>query len=188
MTGPEELRKALEVIRLVVLDVDGVLTDGTINLYAVGHHGGTVEVAEAKSFHVRDGLALKWASRLGLTTALLTARTSPVLAQRAREIEVGHVLAGVRSKPESMVELHAQTGLGPEVTAYLGDDLPDLPVMACVALPVAVADAAPEVRAAARFVTTLPGGRGAVREVVEMIMRAQGLWSQVVARHRAGEI
>jgi 3-deoxy-D-manno-octulosonate 8-phosphate phosphatase (KDO 8-P phosphatase) len=164
-------------IELLVLDVDGVLTDGGI-LY--DDQGG-----ELKRFHVRDGSALKLWRELGKRAAILTGRSSPVVARRAAELEIGFVLQGCGDKFTAYRELLAESGARPEQVGALGDDLPDLPVLRNCGLAVAVADACAEVRADAQYVTRTPGGRGAVREVIELVLRAQGRWPEVVAKYRS---
>jgi 3-deoxy-D-manno-octulosonate 8-phosphate phosphatase (KDO 8-P phosphatase) len=155
-------------IELLVVDVDGVLTDGSI-IY------GDDEV-ETKAFHVRDGSGLKLWQRACKRAALITGRTSPVVAVRAAEVGIDHVVQGVASKLPAFRNLLDTTGVSPDQVCYVGDDVPDLPVLLQCGLAVAVADACPEVRTAAHYVTRTPGGYGAVREVIELILRSQGRW------------
>ncbi len=159
-------------IRMLLLDVDGVLTDGSIFIDAAGR--------EIKRFHVRDGLGIKAAQRSGLTVGLLTARTSDATAARARELGIDLVIQGCGDKRARLQTICDQAGIGAEHIAYVGDDLADLAVLAAVGYPMTVADAVDEVKAAARFVTQRPGGRGAVREAIEHLLRAAGRWDQVV--------
>lgn len=166
-------------IRMLVLDVDGVLTDGRIAFWG----GPTGEPLEGKSFHAHDGLALKWAGRMGIITAIVTARQSSAVERRAREMEIGHLIMGCEAKLTALEQLSALEAVPLSEFAYVGDDLPDLAPMAVVGWPVAVADAAREVRRAAAHVTERPGGAGAVREVVELILTAQGKWLEVVEAH-----
>jgi 3-deoxy-D-manno-octulosonate 8-phosphate phosphatase (KDO 8-P phosphatase) len=165
-------------VELLVLDVDGVLTDGRI-VY-------TAEGVEIKSFHVRDGSALAVWQAVGKQVAVVTGRTSKVVDFRAQELGIRHVRHGAGDKAAAFRELLAATGLGPEQAAAVGDDLPDLPVLRAAGLAVAVADACPEVRAAAHWVTATPGGRGAVREAVELILKHQGRWDVIVAGFQQG--
>lgn len=160
-------------IRLLLLDVDGVLTDGRIVYTDAGH--------EIKAFHVRDGAGLKFWHRSGGRTAILTGRSSPVVTRRAAELGVESVVQGADEKLPALRRILTETGLGPEQVCAVGDDLPDLPVLTRCGLAVAVADAAPEVRAVAQLVTTAPGGHGAVREVVEWLMRGRRTWDAAVA-------
>ncbi len=173
--SPEILRR----IRALILDVDGVLTDGAVIYSASGD--------EIKSFHARDGSALKYWLAAGRLSAWLSGRKSAALTRRARELGVNLVISGVKEKLPALQKICAKLKIKPEACAYMGDDLPDLPAMKAVGLAIAVADAAFEVRDAAAAVTVSPGGRGAVREVIEMLMKAQGAWQAVVARYTSGE-
>ena len=161
-------------IRLLCLDVDGVLTDGGIAIDDAGH--------ETKRFHVRDGAALRMWSRLGLEIAVITGRNGMALRHRLRELGVRHVIAGSKEKGSAFESLLAELGIPAEACAMIGDDLPDLPILRRCGLPIAVRDASPEVIGLARLVTTRPGGNGAVREAVEHILKAQGRWAEAV-RH-----
>lgn len=162
----------LERIRLLCLDVDGVLTDGGISIDDAGH--------ETKRFHVRDGAALRMWSRLGLETAVITGRNGMALRHRLRELGVRHVVAGSKEKGAAFDALLADLSIGADETAMIGDDVPDLPILRRCALPIAVRDASPEVIAVARLVCVRPGGNGAVREAVEHVLKAQGRWEEAV--------
>jgi 3-deoxy-D-manno-octulosonate 8-phosphate phosphatase (KDO 8-P phosphatase) len=164
-------------IELLLLDVDGVLTDGRI----VYTDGGQ----EIKAFHVRDGSGIKYWRRSGKRAAILSGRASAVVTRRAAELGIDSVVQGADDKLLAFERMLSETGLRPEQVCAMGDDLPDLPVLAHCGLAVAVADAVPELKAAAHFVTTLPGGHGAVREAVEWLMRGQGTWDQAVGAARA---
>jgi 3-deoxy-D-manno-octulosonate 8-phosphate phosphatase (KDO 8-P phosphatase) len=166
-------------VRLIAMDVDGVLTDGAIIWSPTG---SGVECNEIKIFDVKDGFAVKWASKLGLTTAIVTGRLSPAVQQRARELGVTFLVTGCANKREGLAHVCHQAELPPESVAYIGDDLPDLGALKLAGLGIAVADAVPEVKDAADAVTVAQGGRGAVREAVEAILRGQGLWEHVVAQ------
>jgi 3-deoxy-D-manno-octulosonate 8-phosphate phosphatase (KDO 8-P phosphatase) len=159
---------------MLVLDVDGVLTDGSI-IY--GDNG-----VEVKAFHVRDGSGLKLWHQAGKQSAIITGRTSPVVEVRAAELGVQRVIQGAANKLAAFEELLAQTGLRPEQVGCMGDDLPDLPLLLRAGLAVAVADACTEVRSAAHHVTRAAGGRGAVRQVIELILRCQGSWNSLAAQ------
>jgi 3-deoxy-D-manno-octulosonate 8-phosphate phosphatase (KDO 8-P phosphatase) len=163
-------------IDLLVLDVDGVLTDGSI-IY--GDDG-----VEVKAFHVRDGSALKLWQLAGKRSAVLTGRTSPVVQVRAAEAGITTVIQGAADKLDGLRRLLAEAPAPLERICYVGDDLPDLPVLRRVGLAVAAADACAEVVAEAQHVTRAPGGRGAVRETIELILRCQGHWQAVVERLR----
>lgn len=149
-------------IRLLVLDVDGVLTDGRLWFGADG------EVM--KAFHVRDGVGIKAALGAGIEVAIISGRRSPAVERRAAELGIRHVRLGSENKAQSLRDLLAELAIPASATACVVDDTPDLPMMALVALPVAVADSHPDVIAAARRVTTRPGGAGAVREVCDLLI------------------
>ncbi|MBN1594812.1 HAD hydrolase family protein [candidate division FCPU426 bacterium] len=168
------LRSRLKGIRFLVCDVDGVLTDGGIVLDNLGH--------EAKRFCVQDGLGFALARLGGLQVAFLSARESKIVNQRAQECGVHLVMQGKKQKSPAFAELCLQAKVPAALTGYIGDDLLDLPVFEKAGLAVAVANAAGEVKQAAHWVTRNPGGQGAVREVVEKILRAQGTWSKVMAQ------
>jgi len=152
-------------VRLLLLDVDGVLTDGGLWYMADG--------APAVRFHVRDGYGLVLARRAGLLVGIVSGRDLPQVRRRAEELGLDEVHLGIREKGPVVEEILARRGLAPEEACFVGDDLLDLPALARVGLPVAVADAAPEVREAAAWVTSLPGGHGAVREVVDRLLASR---------------
>jgi 3-deoxy-D-manno-octulosonate 8-phosphate phosphatase (KDO 8-P phosphatase) len=132
---------------------------------------------------VRDGFAIRVWQRLGFTVAIVTGRSGEALRHRMTELGVAHVIQGSVDKAASLEVLGAKTGIAPSGTAYLGDDWPDLPILRRVGYPMAVADADEEVRKAAAFVTRAPGGRGAVREAVEHLVRAKGLMARALAMY-----
>ena len=162
-------------VEMLVLDVDGVLTDGGL-IYGPER--------EWKRFDVQDGHGMTIARKAGLKIALLTGRTSLALTRRSEELVVDAMLDGVRDKGAGLHELATRLGVEPSKMCYVGDDLVDLPPMALVGFPVAVANAVAEVKEAAAWVTTRSGGHGAVREVVETILKAKGLWADIVRAHR----
>jgi len=162
-------------VRAVVCDVDGVLTDGTLYLGPEG--------VELKGFHVHDGAGIQWLLRSGVGVGLLTGRESEVVARRARELGIEHVRQGAGDKLAAFEQLLGELGVAAEAACYVGDDLADIPVLRRAGLAVAVADAREEVRAAADLVTHARGGRGAVRELAERILKAQGTWAAVVSRY-----
>ena len=172
------LRKRAAHIRLILMDVDGVLTDGHIFLQSLPD--GTA--AEMKVFNAHDGAGLKLARAAGLRTGLITGRGSAAVARRARELEMDFVYQTPDKKLSAYREILRRARLDDRDVAYVGDDLPDLPVLARVGLAVAVANAVPEVRKAAQFITQRPGGAGAVREVVEFVLRAQGKWAKAIRK------
>jgi 3-deoxy-D-manno-octulosonate 8-phosphate phosphatase (KDO 8-P phosphatase) len=169
-------REKARSVRWLVLDVDGVLTDGRIIL-----DGGE---GEWKAFDVRDGQRILLAGRAGIRTVFLTGRTSRVVERRAAELGVQRVFQGVRDKGLAMEHFYREIGARPEETAYLGDDIVDLPALRRAGLAGAVGDAVPEVQAAADWVAAAPGGRGAVREFVEFILVAQGRWETALEGFR----
>ena len=166
----------LDRINLLLLDVDGVLTDGSILIDAVGQ--------ELKRFHVKDGLAIKAAMRCGMQVGILTARSSPATEHRATELGIDLIAQGAADKRTGLENLCRRAGVTPDTVAYVGDDLADLCVMERVAYPIAVADAAAEVRRVARYVTQAAGGRGAVREAIEHLLDQRGQWPTVVDAYR----
>jgi len=159
-------------IRLLVMDVDGVLTDGRMILSDRGE--------ELKSFHTHDGIGLALAKRAGLRTALVTGESSPIAKTRGAKLGVDSVVLGARRKGESVEALRAEFDLAPDAVAFIGDDLLDIPALQVAGLAVTVADASAVVKAVAHVVTRARGGHGAVRELVELILRAQGSWRTVV--------
>ena len=162
-------------IRLVLFDVDGVLTDGKVLL----HHDGT----ESKTFDIKDGTAIVWAIRCGLTVGLLSARTSAATTQRAAQLGVTLVRQGVASKLDSFDQILAELNIEDEHVAYMGDDVLDLPVLARAGLSTAPCDAVEEVRARVHWVSRARGGDGAARELVERILRAQKKWDALLASY-----
>jgi 3-deoxy-D-manno-octulosonate 8-phosphate phosphatase (KDO 8-P phosphatase) len=155
-------------LKLVLTDVDGVMTDGTVHFLPGG--------GEGRSFHVRDGLGIAIAHRAGLRMGILSGRSASVVADRARELAIAIVRQGVADKAAALREILAEEGLAPHEVAYIGDDVNDLAVMGTVGLSAAPADAPFEVRAAAEMVTDARGGRGCLREFLEAILRARGDW------------
>ncbi|OYT70243.1 MAG: 3-deoxy-D-manno-octulosonate 8-phosphate phosphatase [Chloracidobacterium sp. CP2_5A] len=156
-------------IAILLMDCDGVLTEGFICLLPDG--------TEFKAFNSQDGHGLKLAKRAGLRTGVITGRRSTALEQRARETGIEFLCQAAGDKARHLAELMTAHRLSPEAIAFIGDDLPDVPVMERVGLAVAVANAVPEVKQAAHYITSRPGGRGAVREVIELILKAQEKWN-----------
>jgi 3-deoxy-D-manno-octulosonate 8-phosphate phosphatase (KDO 8-P phosphatase) len=164
-------------IKLLLFDVDGVLTDGKILLHADG--------TESKQFDIKDGTALVWAQRLGLTVGFLSARTSAATSQRAAQLGITLLHQGVASKLETYEQIADALLLDDEQIAYMGDDILDLPVLSRVGLSTAPADAADEVRARVHWVSQKMGGAGAARELIEMVLRAQDRWDSILATYLA---
>jgi 3-deoxy-D-manno-octulosonate 8-phosphate phosphatase (KDO 8-P phosphatase) len=160
-------------IRLFVMDVDGTLTDGTLTYMEDG--------GELKSFHSKDGLAIKLLPGVGVTPALISGRRSVPTERRARDLGIDEVHLGIDDKLACLENLCARLDVALEETAFVGDDLSDLPSMRACGFSAAPADAAPEVRAAADFVAEQGGGRGAVRAAIEALLRADGRWADIVA-------
>ena len=162
-------------IELILSDVDGVLTDGGVLFDNQG--------IEIKQFHIRDGLGIKLWQKAGYRFGLLTARTSHIVKVRAAELNVGIVRQGFENKLPTATQLIEELDLTPGQVCHIGDDLTDLSLIRHVGLGVAVADAVKEVRDAAGYVTTLPGGRGAVREVVELLLRSKNRWDDLIRNY-----
>ncbi len=158
-------------ILCLCLDVDGVLTDGHIYVDDDGRF--------ARAFHVHDGFGIEWFRRLGGVVVLLSGKDSPAVAARARELGIEHVIQGSRDKLADLRQLLGRLEMDLQQVAMIGDDLPDLPVLRQCGFPIAVADAAAEVKAVARLVTRRPGGHGAVREAIEHLLRDSGRWQAV---------
>lgn len=154
------------------MDCDGVLTDGRLWLLE--------EEGEHKSFNTHDGLGLTLFHRAGLRSGIISGRSSPAVARRARELGVEFVRQGDSDKRQAFAEILESAGISEDEVAFIGDDLPDIPLMKRSELAVAVADATEETRLAAHFVTRTRGGHGAVREVVELILKAKGRWHDVI--------
>ncbi len=168
-----ELRAA--TIELILSDVDGVLTDGGISYDNQG--------IEYKQFHVRDGLGIKFWQRVGGTFGLLTARSSHIVRVRAAELGIDLIRQGFDDKLAVAQQIMEQLKLSPQKVCYIGDDLADIPLLQFVGLGVAVANAADDVLAIAHHVTRNEGGRGAVRELIESILKSQGRWDEVIRRY-----
>jgi 3-deoxy-D-manno-octulosonate 8-phosphate phosphatase (KDO 8-P phosphatase) len=164
-------------IRLILFDVDGVLTDGKIVMHADG--------SESKVFDIKDGTAVVWAMRLGLQVGFLSARTSAATSQRAAQLGVTLVHQGVSSKLETYDQIADSLLLDDDQIAYMGDDVLDLPVLLRVGLATAPSDAADEVRTRVHWVSQRRGGDGAARELIETILRAQDRWASIVATYLA---
>lgn len=162
-------------VRLLFMDCDGVLTSGTISLDARGE--------EIKHFHVHDGQGFSLARAAGLQTAIITGRSSSALAHRARENGCDFLIQCSQDKLADFLRILNETGLTPEEAAYIGDDLPDLPPMRRSGLAIAVANAVEEVKKRAHLITKKSGGCGAVRESIELILKARSLWEAALARY-----
>lgn len=166
------LEDRLRAVRLLLLDVDGVLTDGSIIYSDAG--------AETKIFNVRDGLGIRMLQRAGVTVGIVTGRSAEALRHRCRNLGIDLLFDGVGDKGAALPAILEKTGRRADAVAFMGDDLPDLSLMGRVGTAIAVADAAPEVLAAAHLTTKRPGGEGAVREAAEALLKARGAWETTV--------
>jgi 3-deoxy-D-manno-octulosonate 8-phosphate phosphatase (KDO 8-P phosphatase) len=169
---PHELKKRCQTIELLIADVDGVLTDGVI---AVDGQG-----CEVKRFHVRDGLGYTLWHRAGKLAAILSGRRAAAVDYRAAELKISHVLQGHEQKAAPFRTLIEQLSLSPQQVSYMGDDLPDLPALRMAGVAACPADAVDEVRDQVHWVAQARGGRGAIRELVELILKAQGRWDELI--------
>lgn len=172
---PGSLLESLKAVKAVILDVDGVLTDGGIYYDPTGR--------EIKRFHVADGLGIELLRHAGLRVAILSGRVSEALTRRAAELKVAECYQGVRDKKAQIEKLRQQWQVKADELLYVGDDLNDLPAFEAVGVCVAVANAAAEVRERAHYTTGAPGGNGAVREVCEWLLKARGEWEQAIEKY-----
>jgi len=171
----DQLEARARNIRLVLLDVDGVLTDGTVAIAGSGD--------EWKAFSIRDGAAIVWAQRTGLEIGLLSGRASDATTRRAKELNITLVLQGEADKRAAYIHLVTSLGLKDDQVAYMGDDLIDLPVLRRVGLSAAPRDACEDVRSRVHYVTDSYAGHGAVREFLELILRGRGRWDALLRAH-----
>ncbi|MGA7107674.1 MAG: HAD family hydrolase [Terracidiphilus sp.] len=181
VASPDVLARARK-IKLFLMDVDGTLTDGGVCLISSTAADGSKDstVSEMKVFNAHDGQGLSLAHTMGIQTGFITGRSSPAVARRAAELKVTFVYLGQAKKTDAFDECMQKAGVTEEEVAYLGDDLPDIPLAQRAGLAVCVADGAPELGAICHFTTRQPGGRGAAREVIELILKAQGRWDAAV--------
>jgi len=162
-------------IKLILFDVDGVLTDGLVLVHGDG--------SESKNFGIRDGIAMVWAQRAGLKVGFLSARTSATTPHRAAQLGISLVYQGVPSKADAFKRIIEAEGITGDEVAYMGDDIVDLSVLGRVGLSAAPADAVPEVRRQVHWVSAENGGHGAARELIETILRVQNRWDAIVAAY-----
>lgn len=165
----------LENIKMIIADVDGVLTDGSITLDSDGN--------ELKTFNAKDGSGVKFLQRIGINFAIISGRYSSAVNIRAKELSIKDVFQNSKKKIDAYEKIVSGHDLKDEEVCYIGDDLVDIPVMRRVGFSVGVADAVTEVREIVDYVTTAPGGKGAVREVIEKIIKDQGKWDEITARY-----
>jgi len=175
----QEVRRRAEKIKVLLMDVDGVLTDGKL-FYMVAGAGG---VFETKGFNSHDGLGLHLLNHFGLATGVISGRESPATVERARILKMKYVYQGLLAKEGAYEEVLADAGVAADEVAFVGDDFTDLPLMIRSGLGVAVANARPEVLRSAHYVTTARGGEGAVREVAELLLKAQGHWTETLEKY-----
>jgi 3-deoxy-D-manno-octulosonate 8-phosphate phosphatase (KDO 8-P phosphatase) len=179
MSPGAEIESRARKIKLFLMDVDGTLTDGSVNLISLPDGGG---VAEMKAFNSQDGAGLKLAHIMGIRCGFITGRKSPAVTQRAHELSVEFVYLGQETKMAAFEECVKKAGVREEEVAYMGDDLPDMPVAKRAGLAVAVGNAAVELKAVCHYITQARGGEGSAREVVELILKAQGRWEEAVPK------
>lgn len=172
---PDKSKSNLADIKMLIMDVDGVLSDGSIIINADG--------TESKKFNVHDGHGLRMWHRAGLTSAVISGRDTNATAIRAEQLGIGYVLQGCKKKVPAFESLLEEAGLVAEQTAYVGDDLMDLPLVKRAGCGVAVADAVDELKQAADYVTSRDGGDGAVREVIEYILKNTNRWNELMERY-----
>ncbi len=161
-------------IKLVILDVDGVMSDGRI---VIDDNG-----VQTRNFDIKDGMGSVALKMLGVEVAIITSKKSGAVRHRAAELKIERFYEGAKNKPEQFAEIIEDMQITPEEVCYVGDDLVDLSMMKRVGLPVAVADAVPDILEHAKYVTKARGGYGAVREVAELILKAQGKWDKLLAK------
>ncbi len=181
LASPDVLERARR-IKLFLMDVDGTLTDGGVCLISTVAADGSGDplVSEMKVFNAQDGQGLSLAHTMGIQTGFITGRSSPAVARRAAELKVTFVYLGQAKKTQAFEECVQRAGVSAEEVAYMGDDLPDIPLAQRAGLAVCVADGAPELAAVCHFVTRRHAGKGAAREVIELILKAQGRWEEAV--------
>jgi 3-deoxy-D-manno-octulosonate 8-phosphate phosphatase (KDO 8-P phosphatase) len=175
------LKKRASQIQVLLMDVDGTMTDGSVTL--LSQPDGTA--LEIKTFDAHDGQGLTLAHTAGIRTGCITGRESAALLRRAREMKMDFIYMGQPLKIPAYEEILQKTGASESAVAYVGDDLPDLPLMRRVGLAIAVGDAVPEVKKAAHYTTRAHAGRGAIREAVELILKSKGIWEEMIDKARA---
>jgi len=179
-TVSPEVRRRAEKIKVLLMDVDGVLTDGKL-FYMVAADGS---VFETKGFNSHDGIGLHLLNHFGLATGVISGRESPATVERARILKMKYVYQGLLAKEGAYQEVLADAGVDEDQVAFVGDDFTDVPLMVRSGLGIAVANARPEVLGAAHYITAARGGDGAVREVAELLLKAQGHWAETLEKYR----
>ena len=173
----KELESRMKRVRIVLMDLDGVLTDGHV---VYGDYGD-----ELKFYDIQDGMGIDLLRQGSILTVIVSGRKSRVNTRRAKELKISGIYQGVNDKLKVFAKLLKKHGVGPDEVCCIGDDLVDIPIMSRSGFAAAVQNAVPEVKAVAQFVTTKPGGRGAVREIADRILRAQGKWQAVTQKYSA---
>ena len=179
-----DVRRRAAKVSLLLMDVDGVLTDGSISLLSEGGPEGPGQAREIKTFNSLDGAGLRLVELAGIRTGIITGRESAAVTARARELKLDFVVQDAFRKLPAYEKILSKSGLSDQQVCYVGDDITDLPVMARVGLAVAVSNAHPETKKRAHYVTRLQGGQGAVREVIDLILRAQGHYQKLLRQFR----
>lgn len=174
-----EIEQRAARVRLFLMDVDGVLTDGRL-LNVPGPNG---TIFESKSFDSQDGIGLQWLNWYGIQTGVISGRVSAATEERGRQVKMTYIYQGHIEKIPILEEIVQKSGIPPDAIAYAGDDLTDVVIMRRVGLAIATANARPEVKSAAHHVTSAPGGSGAVREIVELLLRSQGHWAGILKKY-----
>jgi 3-deoxy-D-manno-octulosonate 8-phosphate phosphatase (KDO 8-P phosphatase) len=182
MSFDEDVLARAARVRLLLMDVDGVMTDGTYWKVPDGQGG----LAEIKAFDSQDGIALSWLKRFGIAAGVISGRVSIATEDRARSAHFAYIYQGHVEKIPILEEILEQSGLSADQVGYIGDDYTDVVIMHRVGLAVATANAKPEVKAEAHYVTGVPGGRGAVRETVELLLKAQKHWEEILRHYEIG--
>ena len=175
------LQKRAARIKVLLMDVDGTMTDGAVTL--LSQNDGTA--LEIKTFDAHDGQGLTLAHTAGLRTGCITGRESSALLRRAREMKMEFIYMKQPVKMSAYEEILQKTGVSDSAVAFIGDDLPDLPLMRRAGLAIAVGDAVPEVKQVAHYVTRAPAGHGAIREAVELVLKSKGIWTEMIDKARA---
>lgn len=175
------LKKRAAGIKLVLMDVDGTMTDGGVSLLSQPD-GSALEI---KTFSAHDGQGLTLAHTAGIRTGCITGRESPALLRRAHEMKMDYIYMKIPLKMPAYEEILSKSGLNDAQVAFVGDDLPDIPLLKRVGLAVAVGDAVADVKKVAHYITTAHAGRGAIREAIELILKSKGIWDELIDKARA---
>ena len=181
-SNPDDVLALASKIQLLLMDVDGVLTNG--RLYNVPNPEG--KMVETKGFDSQDGIGLQWLSWKGIKTGVISGRLSPATEERARQCKMAYVYQGHIEKIPILQEILADAKIDASQVAYIGDDFTDIVIMRRVGLAIATANARVEVKRVAHHITQAPGGEGAVREVVELLLKAQGRWQEILEHYEVG--